>query len=93
MADILNSSSKEHNKEKGRYKIMDKKVEFVSVTFQEVTVYFWEGEEVVSGGTLIYDYEQEAWVFWTENIDDGVTYFDSLEETERAIEFEYTHEN
>jgi len=36
-------------------------------------------------GTLTFDEEQGAWVLWPISIDDGVTYFEDLEETKEAI--------
>lgn len=41
-------------------------------------------------GNLFYDYDQEAFVLWPDDIDDGVTYFDSLNETEKYIRDELT---
>ena len=40
---------------------------------------------------LIVDTDQDAWVLWPEQIDDGVTYFDDLKETEDQIKFELEH--
>ena len=43
---------------------------------------------LVSGedyGKLVFDQEQNTWVLWPNEIDDGVTYFDSLKETKEAI--------
>lgn len=39
-------------------------------------------------GQLTFDQKQNAWVFWPENICDGITYFESLQETENAIKDE-----
>ena len=36
-------------------------------------------------GTLTFDEEQGNWVLWPISIDDGVTYFEDLEETKEAI--------
>ena len=36
-------------------------------------------------GTLFFDEDQGAWVLWPFSIDDGVTYFEDLEETKEAI--------
>ena len=36
-------------------------------------------------GKLAFDDEQKAWVLWPNSIDDGVTYFEDLEETKEAI--------
>lgn len=42
-------------------------------------------------GELIFDVDQDAWVLWPKQIDDGVTYFDDLKETEDQIKFELEH--
>ncbi|UWI46739.1 hypothetical protein HR118_03140 [Lactobacillus paragasseri] len=42
-------------------------------------------------GKLIFDTDQDAWVLWPKQIDDGVTYFDDLKETEDQINFELEH--
>nr|DAJ54873.1 MAG TPA: hypothetical protein [Caudoviricetes sp.] len=42
-------------------------------------------------GELIFDVDQNAWVLWPEKIDDGVTYYDDLQETMDQIEFELEH--
>ena len=39
-------------------------------------------------GKLTFDDEQNAWVLWPYEIDDGVTYFEDLEETKEAIAYE-----
>lgn len=47
-----------------------------------------EVEVTVDGstyGVIKYDADQSAWVLWPEAIDDGVSYFDDLAETEEAI--------
>lgn len=36
-------------------------------------------------GKLNFDSDQNAWVLWSAYIDDGVSYFDNLEETKEAI--------
>lgn len=36
-------------------------------------------------GYLEFDQEQEAWVFWPNDINDGITYFEDLKETEDTI--------
>lgn len=39
-----------------------------------------------SEGKLLFDdYDQGTWVLWPDCIDDGVSYFDSLKDTEEAI--------
>lgn len=42
-------------------------------------------------GELIFDTDQDAWVLWPKQIDDGVTYFDDLQETEDQIKYELEH--
>lgn len=42
-------------------------------------------------GKLIFDIDQDAWVLWPDQIDDGITYFDDLKETEDQIKFELEH--
>ena len=39
-------------------------------------------------GTLKFDEDQGAWVLWPNSIDDAVTYFEDLEETQEAIAYE-----
>jgi len=36
-------------------------------------------------GKLTFDEDQGDWVLWPISIDDGVTYFENLEETKEAI--------
>ena len=36
-------------------------------------------------GILIFEHDQNAWVLWPADIDDGVSYFEDLEETEESI--------
>lgn len=36
-------------------------------------------------GYLEFDKNQDAWVLWPNDIDDGVTYYDDLQETEEEI--------
>ncbi|WP_333603861.1 hypothetical protein [Lactobacillus acetotolerans] len=59
-----------------------KKVEFNESNAQESVVVFVDGDKY---GVLTYDYDQGVWVLWPDQIDDGVSYFDSLKETEEAI--------
>jgi len=52
------------------------------------TPYEDQVEVIVNGdnyGTLILDHEQNAWVLWPADIDDGVSYSDDLTETEETI--------
>ena len=42
-------------------------------------------------GTLEFDPDQKAWVFWSTKIDDGVTYWKSLEETKSSLEDDYDY--
>lgn len=39
-------------------------------------------------GELKFDSEQNVWVLWPKDIDDAVSYFESLEETEKEIKDE-----
>lgn len=36
-------------------------------------------------GALSWDAGQEVWVLWPEQTDDGISYFDDLEETKETI--------
>ena len=42
-----------------------------------------------SEGKLIFDPEQDAWVFWPKSIDDGVTYAAGLEDTLAEMAADY----
>lgn len=42
-------------------------------------------------GELIFYTDQDAWVLWPKQIDDGVTYFADLQETEDQIKYELEH--
>lgn len=42
-------------------------------------------------GELIFDTDQDAWVLWSKQIDDGVTYFADLQETMDQIKYELEH--
>lgn len=56
-------------------------VEFNEIDAQNVDV-------LVNGdnyGKLKFDIEESTWVLWPAEIDDAVSYFNSLEETEEAI--------
>lgn len=58
-----------------------KKVEFSAIVDSEVEV-------TVDGttyGKLVFDEDQNAWVLWPEQIDDGITYDDDLEATKETI--------
>lgn len=59
-----------------------KKVEFDESNAWESVVVFVDGDKY---GEIIYDYDQGTWVLWPDCIDDGVSYFDSLKDTEEAI--------
>lgn len=41
-------------------------------------------------GNLEFNEERKTWVLWPNNIDDGIDYFESLEETQAAIKDELT---
>ncbi|WAE45782.1 hypothetical protein OUY26_04060 [Levilactobacillus brevis] len=56
-------------------------VEFNEINAQNVEV-------LVNGdtyGKLNFDSDENVWVLWPAEIDDAVSYFNSLEETEEAI--------
>jgi len=36
-------------------------------------------------GTLIFDHEQNAWVLWIMYIDDGISFWEDLAETEESV--------
>lgn len=42
-------------------------------------------------GELIFDTDQDAWVLWPKQIDDGVTYFADLQEAMDQIKYELEH--
>jgi len=59
-------------------------VEFNEIDAQNVEV-------LVNGdtyGKLNFDSDENAWVLWPADIDDAVSYFDNLEETEETIKDE-----
>jgi len=59
-------------------------VEFDEIDAQNVEV-------LVNGdtyGKLNFDSDENVWVLWPADIDDAVSYFESLEETEKAIKDE-----
>lgn len=61
-----------------------KKVEFSEAIDNEVEV-------MVNGdsyGVIKFDADQNVWVLWPADIDDGVSYFEDLEETEENIKDE-----
>lgn len=58
-----------------------KKVEFSTPYDNQVEVTV-DGDNY---GILIFDHEQKVWVLWAVSIDDGISYSDSLAETEETI--------
>ena len=60
------------------------KIKFEKNNSKEYQVY--KGQDLY--GALIWDADQEVWVLWPEQIDDGVSYFGDLEETKEAIKDE-----
>lgn len=55
-----------------------------------------QGLDYTTLGRLEFDKDQSAWVYWPEDLNgDGVTYFDSLEETKSTLqeEFDEAEEN
>ncbi|WP_413523693.1 hypothetical protein [Latilactobacillus curvatus] len=59
-------------------------VEFNEIDAQNVEVMV-DGDTY---GKLNFDSDENVWVLWPADIDDGVSYFDNLEETEEAIKDE-----
>ncbi|MBV6739940.1 hypothetical protein KBABDLON_00710 [Lactobacillus gasseri] len=64
------------------------KVEFIKDESTKTVKVEVNGEKY---GELIFDTDQDVWVLWPEQIDDGVGYFDDLKETEDQIKFELEH--
>ena len=64
------------------------KVEFIKDESTKTVKVEVNGEKY---GVLIFDTDQDVWVLWPEQIDDGVGYFDDLKETEDQIKFELEH--
>lgn len=64
------------------------KVEFIKDESRKTVRVEVNGEKYVE---LIFDTDQDVWVLWPEQIDDGVGYFDDLKETEDQIKFELEH--
>ena len=64
------------------------KVEFIKDESKKTVKVEVNGEKY---GELIFDTDQDVWVLWPEQIDDGVGYFDDLKETEDQIKFELEH--
>lgn len=58
-----------------------------------ISVETWKddrGLDYTTLGRLEFDRDQVAWVYWPEDLScDGVTYFDSLEETKSTLQDEY----
>lgn len=46
----------------------------------------YQGQDLY--GVLSWDADQEVWVLWPEQTDDGISYFDDLEETKETIKDE-----
>jgi len=61
----------------------DMKVKFIKEDAETYTVEINNGTEY---GKLLFDEDQNAWVLFPDDIDDGVTYFNSLDETKESIE-------
>ena len=64
------------------------KVEFIKDESTKTVKVEVNGEKY---GELSFDTDQDVWVLWPEQIDDGVGYFDDLKETEDQIKFELEH--
>lgn len=58
-----------------------KKVQF-STPYEDQVEVTVDGDKY---GTLVFDHEQSAWVLWPVSIDDGISYWDDLVETEETI--------
>lgn len=61
-----------------------KKIEFIKEDKENYTVKLNDERY----GSLEWNEDQEAWVLWPESINDGVTYFNDLKETEDYIKDE-----
>ena len=48
-----------------------------------------EGLDYTALGRLEFDKDQNAWIYWPEDLNnDGVTYYDNLQETKNELKFE-----
>lgn len=61
-----------------------KKVSFERIDKSHVVVYV----DDENYGDLDYDSENKEWVLWPNQIDDGISYWKSLKESEDEIKFE-----
>lgn len=61
-----------------------KKVSFERIDKGHVVVYV----DDENYGDLDYDSENKEWVLWPNQIDDGISYWESLKESEDEIKFE-----
>lgn len=61
-----------------------KKVSFERIDRSHVVVYV----DDENYGDLDYDSENKEWVLWPNQIDDGISYWESLKESEDEIKFE-----
>ena len=61
-----------------------KKVSFERIDKSHVVVYV----DDENYGDLDYDSENKEWVLWHNQIDDGISYWESLKESEDEIKFE-----
>ena len=61
-----------------------KKVSFERIDKSHVVVYV----DDENYGDLDYDSENKEWVLWSNQIDDGISYWESLKESEDEIKFE-----
>ncbi|MES5121361.1 hypothetical protein [Lactobacillus gasseri] len=64
------------------------KIEFIEDEMTQTVKVKANGENY---GELIFDTDQDAWVLWQKQIDDGVTYFADLQETMDQIKYELEH--
>lgn len=64
-------------------------IEFIKEDEKNYTIEIGTDEEFTKTyGVLKFDDDQNAWVLWPNDIDDGVNYFDDLDESKEAIEDE-----
>lgn len=69
------------------------KLHFDKIPDGSLSVETWKdnrGLDYTTLGQLTFDKDQDAWVYWPEDLNgDGVTYFDSLEETKSTLQDEF----
>ena len=70
-------------------KSLQNKFEYVEDIEDKNTIEVYINDE--KEGTLEFDPDQKAWVFWPTKIDDGITYWESLKETKSSLEDDYNY--